>query len=114
MATAADTLSAPVEAQLSRFSVRLIEEAISDALPFVWERRAEQLEQARPRPGDFNGLATAEDLATRDQRLAEQAAAVREHAELLRRYPVPIGQDLAAVVESIIRGGARGDRSVAA
>lgn len=114
MASAADTLPAPVETQLATFGVRLIEEAIADALPFVWERRAEQLEQARPRPGDFNGRATAEDLAARDRRLAEQAAAAREHAELLRRYPMPIGQDMAGVVESIIRGGAHGDRSVAA
>lgn len=114
MATAADTLSAPVEDQLASFGVRLIEEAIADALPYVWERRAEQLEQARPRPGDFNGRATAVELAERDQRLAEQAEGCRRHATLLRNYPMPIGEDLANVVESIIRGGGRGDLSDAA
>lgn len=99
-----ETFPAPVAAQVANFGVRFIEEAIADALPFVWERRAAQLEQARPRPGDFTGAATAEDLAERDRRLAEQAQECRNHADVLRRYPAPIGADLADLVAGIVKG----------
>jgi hypothetical protein len=56
-------------------------------MPAFWERRAEQLDDARPRPTDFHGRASSAELAERDRRLAEQAAACREHAELLRMFP---------------------------
>ena len=85
-----------VDAQLSRYAVRMLEDAITEAMPWHWMRRAEDLDNARPRPGDYRGQATSEDLADRYARLTEQAAACREHAELLRRYPTPIGQDVAA------------------
>jgi len=97
-------LPAPVESDLSRYAARMLQDAITEALPWHWTRRAEQLESARPRPGDFHGQATREDLAERHARLTEQAAAYREHAELLRRYPTPIGQDLADLVVAIVKG----------
>ena len=97
-------LPAPVESDLSRYAVRMLEDAITEAMPWHWTRRAEQLESARPRPGDYRGQATAEDLAERHERLTEQAEACREHAELLRRYPTPIGEDLADLVVAIVKG----------
>lgn len=93
--------------ELTRPAVRSVQESITAALPCMWDRRAEDLENARPRPGDFHGQATREDLAERFARLTEQAAACREHAELLRRYPTPIGEDLAALVVAIIGGDPR-------
>ena len=74
-------------AQLGPFRRRVVEEMLATALPAFWARRAEQLEDARPRPTDFNGRASLAELAERDRRLAEQAAACREHAELLRMFP---------------------------
>ena len=47
-----------------------------------WERRARQLEGARPRPSDFTGNATAEDLTSAYDRLTEAAAACRARASL--------------------------------
>lgn len=93
--------------ELTRPAVRSVQESITAAQPCTWDKRAEQLENARPRPGDFHGQATREDLAERYARLTEQAAACREHAELLRRYPSPIGEDLAALVVGIIGGDPR-------
>jgi hypothetical protein len=74
-------------AQLGSCGRRVVEEALTAALPAFWERRAEQLDDARPRPTDFHGRASSAELAERDRRLAEQAAACREHAELLRMFP---------------------------
>ena len=93
--------------ELTRPAVRAVQESITAAQPCTWLRRARQLEDARPRPGDWHGQATREDLADRYARLTEQAAACREHAELLRRYPTPIGQDVAALVVAIIGGDPR-------
>lgn len=93
--------------ELTRPAVRSVQESITAAQPCTWDRRAEQLEDARPRPGDFHGQATREDLAERHARLTEQAAACRLHAEFLRRYPTPIGEDLAALVVAIIGGDPR-------
>ena len=63
--------------------VRAAEEALSDALASTWRRRAELLEWARPRPGEYAGGATAAELAERDRRLARQAEACRNKATLL-------------------------------
>ncbi|MHA6511317.1 hypothetical protein [Tessaracoccus sp. Z1128] len=100
-------LAPAVVDELTRPAVRSVQEAITYAQPCTWTRRAEQLENARPRPGEFHGQATREDLAERYARLTEQAAACREHAELLRRYPTPIGEDLAALVVAFIGGDPR-------
>lgn len=100
-------LAPAVVDSVSQFAVRMFEDAIADALPCIWDKRAEDLENARPKPGDFHGQATREDLAERYARLTEQADACREHAELLRRYPNAIGEDLAALVVAIIGGDPR-------
>jgi hypothetical protein len=47
-----------------------------------WERRAAALEAARPRPGDFHGRATREDLGAQWHRLTEAARACRARAEV--------------------------------
>jgi hypothetical protein len=47
-----------------------------------WERRARQLEAARPRRGDFTGRATSADLVAAYDRLTAAAAACRARAQL--------------------------------
>ena len=74
-------------AQLGPFGRRVVEEALTTAMPGFWERRAAELDDARPRRSDFNGRASSAELAERDRRLAEQAAACSRHAELLRMFP---------------------------
>jgi hypothetical protein len=78
---------ATLAAELGPFARRAAEEALTTAMPGFWERRAAELDDARPRRSDFNGRASSAALAERDRRLAEQAAACREHAELLRMFP---------------------------
>jgi hypothetical protein len=70
-------------AQLGR---RLVQDSLNEAAACTWWRRAEVLEWARPRPGDFRGNATPAELAARDRRLAAQAQACRNKAELLARH----------------------------
>lgn len=94
----------PVAQDLARFGVRMIEDAMSAAAPHVWLRRAEQLEDARPRPGDFQGRATAADLAERDQRLAGSAEVCRLKADVLRRYPTPLGSFERDLVAGLLGG----------
>jgi hypothetical protein len=86
-------------ALLGPFGRRCVEEAITQAMPAHWEHRAEQLEAARPRLGDFLGKSTLEERARRDRDLAEAAAACREHAQLLRMYPDDEG--VAELVETV-------------
>lgn len=61
---------------------RAIEDALSEATPGYWRRRAAALEAARPRPGDFPGRASEAELAERDRRLADAASACRRAAVL--------------------------------
>lgn len=64
------------------FAWRLTQDAWAEATQVYWERRARQLEAARPRPGDFTGRATrAERLACWD-RLTEAAAACRARGRM--------------------------------
>lgn len=97
-------LAPAVENHLSRYAVRMLEDAIAEAMPWHWLRRAQDLDNARPRLGDYHGQATREDRAERYARLTEQAEACRLHARFLREYPTPIGEDLAALVAAIIEG----------
>lgn len=60
---------------------RALQEAWIDGSRQYWERRARQFEAARPRPGDFHGRATREDLQAQWDRLTATAEACRRRAE---------------------------------
>lgn len=64
--------------------IRMLADSFREARATNWEARAEMLEWARPRPDDFHGNATAEELAERDEHLAHLAETCRQHAKLLR------------------------------
>jgi hypothetical protein len=66
-----------------RMRVRAVQESVNNARACTWTRRAELLEFALSREGDFRGQATDEQIAERDRRLAAQVAACRHRAELL-------------------------------
>lgn len=97
-AQTSDALSDPVSLHLAG----VLREAMLAGLPCSWSRRAETLDAARPRPGDFNGRATVEELAERDQRLAEQAEACRSKARFLQEYPDVMAEIIAADVETLM------------
>lgn len=64
------------------FRLRVLQDAYVEASVAYWSDRAEQLEDARPRRGDFHGHATAAELQERDARLAADAQACRNRAAL--------------------------------
>ena len=63
--------------------LRAVQQAIQHASAWWWRWRAEQFDWARPRTSDFNGRATAEDLAEADRRCRGIAMACLAHAELI-------------------------------
>ena len=67
-----------------RFAHRLLQDAYTEATALYWLRRAQAFEDARPRPDDYVGAATADDLAARDARLADSAETCRARARHAR------------------------------
>lgn len=61
---------------------RVLQEAFRDALAITWNRRADEFDASVPRPGDYHGQATAEEIAQQDARLTSVAQACRARAEL--------------------------------
>ena len=67
---------------LEQFRARVLADALNEASAAYWLRRAVQFDNARPRPGDYTGAATPQQLAQRDARLAEVAQACRAAADV--------------------------------
>lgn len=65
---------------VTHFRARVLQDAIAEAVAATWERRAATFEAARPRPGDFTGRKTAEQVREHDAELAAVALACRERA----------------------------------
>ncbi|WP_405070423.1 hypothetical protein OG558_12770 [Kribbella sp. NBC_01510] len=86
-----------VQEYLDNFTRRVIQDAAAEATATYWVHRAAQLDQARPRPGDYTGQATEQQLAERERLLAAQAEACRRHADLLATT------GLAADLEATVR-----------
>lgn len=68
---------------LDHFQRRVVQEAMKDATAAYWNRRAATFEAARPRPGDYSGRATRQQIAEQDARLAALARACSARADLL-------------------------------
>jgi hypothetical protein len=75
------TLEAILE-HVDHFAARVMREGIRDAEAAQWLRRAETLEAARPKAGDWHGRATREELRERYDRLTEEAQACRNRARV--------------------------------
>lgn len=77
-------------ARLAHFRARLLADVLSEATATFWERRAQALLDAAPRPGDYTGRATAADLSAARERCLSTAAACRARASLEGPgFPVP-------------------------
>lgn len=61
---------------------RVLQDSIASALSHQWLRRAEEFERAKPRPGDFRGRATDEQVAAQTARLTAKAEACRRRADV--------------------------------
>ena len=67
---------------VSTFGRRVLQDALAEATSSYWLNRAQTLDAARSRPGDYVGAASPEDLRRRDDELAQVAAACRARASL--------------------------------
>jgi hypothetical protein len=67
---------------------RAVQQAISEASAWYWAWRAEQFHAAAPKPSDFNGQATAQELADATERCLCAARACWSHAHLLAEMEV--------------------------
>ena len=74
-----------VQESAEDLAVAFLADAFRQTLACQWRRRAEAMEWARPRPGDFTGRATRAELAAQDERLAKAAELCRAHADLIEQ-----------------------------
>lgn len=81
------------ETWLELFARRVLADALCEASARYWEKRADALEAAAPRPDDFHGEATREELNAAWTRCMADAARCRAHAELLRDRSVSAARD---------------------
>ena len=87
---------------LDHFRARVLQDALTEGLAATWTRRAAMFEWAAPRPGDFTGRATAEELTAARVRCLTTAAACRRHAALiLDGRPEPISSDVWTVLAEV-------------
>lgn len=86
----------PVQADESwpeTFARRVIADALCEANAAYWSRRASVFEDAAPRPGDFHGKATRDELDAAWRRCMADAARCRRHAALMRDREVSAARD---------------------
>lgn len=93
---------ARIPLDLDHFRARVLQDALTEATAGYWIRRAQHFEDAAPKPGDWHGLAEADDLVDRAIRCRQIAENCRHHAQLLLdSRPEPIGADIWALVEEV-------------
>jgi hypothetical protein len=63
---------------------RGVQEAISQVQAWWWAMRAEHFDRARPRPDDYNGAATLNELAAANERCRGIAQPCRAKAALIK------------------------------
>lgn len=91
-----------LELDLVHFRARVVQDALTEATASYWERRAAAFQDARPRPGDYTGNATAADLADADRRCAEVARACRAKSTVTTASrPEPIAADVYNAVQAV-------------
>jgi hypothetical protein len=65
---------------VEHFRYRVLQDALSEATAAYWRRRAETFEAALPRPGDYTGRATPEQIQEQRLRVAATILACRERS----------------------------------
>jgi hypothetical protein len=87
---------------LDHFRARILQDALTEATAQYWVHRAYQFQQAAPRPTDYRGNATPEQLTEAWVQCLITAAACRRHAELITgEYPEPISAEVLAVLGEV-------------
>ena len=68
--------------EIGHMQRRVVVDALLEAWPAYWERRARAFEAARPAPGVYHGRSSRQELRAQWHRLTETAAACRARAEV--------------------------------
>lgn len=71
-----------LEHHVDRIRARVLQDALSEATAAYWRRRAQWFRWAAPRPEDYTGQATPEELDARRQRLLGLAEQCERRAQL--------------------------------
>lgn len=83
---------------LEHFRARVLQDALDQATIGFWIGRHAALSAALPRPGDFVGGASPEDLNAREARIRRELQAIERHVYLLQHtYREPSREVLEAV-----------------
>lgn len=72
-----------LEEHVDHFRNRVLQDALAEATAHYWRRRARSFEVALPRPGDFTGRATPEQIEEQRMRVAATILACAQRAELM-------------------------------
>lgn len=78
-----------IEDKIEQAGRRILQDILAEGLAAYWQRRADEFEAARAKPGDYVPLHSRidpEERAQRDRDLAETALACRRRAEFIRAY----------------------------
>jgi hypothetical protein len=79
------TLRRPAD-YAEHFTARCVQDAINCGLAATWERRRAAFLAARPRPGEFHGQRTSEELRAKWRELTAIADACRSRAAVSLRH----------------------------
>jgi hypothetical protein len=91
-----------IRIDLAHFAGRVLQDALSEATAQYWMHRAYQFQQAAPRPGDFHGNTTVEELRQQWRECMATAQACLRHAQLLRdSAPEEIGPEVWGALEEV-------------
>lgn len=87
-----------LSAYVEHFRARVLQDALNEATSSYWLRRADQFTAAMPRPGEFNGQRTGDQLNEKVVELTAivQACRVRASVSLLQ---TDIGPEVAAALQ---------------
>ncbi|MFY0406911.1 hypothetical protein [Solicola sp. PLA-1-18] len=69
-----------------RIATDNLRQALAEATAFYWQKRADRFEAARPRPDDYVGHASPEQIAETDARIRAKADNCRAHADIAPRW----------------------------
>lgn len=65
---------------VDNFRRRVLADALQEATAAYWRRRSQAFADAMPRPGDYTGRATPEQIEAQRQRIAASALACAQRA----------------------------------
>jgi hypothetical protein len=72
-----------IDIDIEHFRARLLQDCLTEATAMHWLGRSQAFRDAAPRPSDFHGRASRDQLADAYQRCMATAAACHAHARLL-------------------------------